>query len=353
MKKEKINDKKFLDVDHRKLIPIWIKEEEERRKIEKEEKLGAIDRKNFARIESLIKENQMKLIDPDYLHKIEPEAKEILLDGIKKALKEDKKIKLPTQYEREQQTLTFVQKISEKKQIIWPNGIFCRDDIFKPIVKNEAEVKCGFNDLEGNPDVNRVENWSIRAYAWGINGGDACAFQYYWRYRIWVPSFDTSKQPDRRLVIDPMAVLTGYYRLMSIPIYSNRYPWARARLYFYTGTWHHHWTGNSYEPEWTGWKRSFDTINRKISFGNILQYINISYPGTQVRTPDHFDPPGVLTQPNPINHYGMVEPYDVVDFYVRPVICASTHDVISYARNDYSLIDVPFVSAEFEEGYLL
>jgi hypothetical protein len=72
-----------------------------------------------------------------------------------------------------------------------------------------------------------------------------------------------------------------------------------------------------------------------------------------VTTPDHFDPPGVYTTPNPDNEYGLVKPFDVVDFYVSPAIYAETQSILSYAEINFSAVDVPFVTVSFEEGYLL
>lgn len=341
--------------DDRKLIPIWIQEEESRRVIEEQPPQLAVDPEIATKIEELLKTAIKDIIKPEILDKTKSQARDLLIKGIEKTAEKREREKLPTQYEREQSIMNFRRFLPSNRSLISPNMLENREDIFKPRVRNEAEVKSGFNNQEENPDVNRVENWSIWAYAQGINGGDACWSSLYWRYRIWVPDFDTSIQSDRRLVVTPMAVLSGYYDLFSIPVPPPilARPNALVRLDFGTGTWHWHYTGSSYEPEWTGWRISLGVVYREIIYLNAHQDISVPYPGTEVRTPARFDPPGVSTSPNPRNNYGMVKPFDVVDFYVRPRVCAITYDPISYARLDFSLIDVPFVVVDFETGYPL
>jgi hypothetical protein len=342
-----------LKPDHRKLISVWIEEETKRR--EQDERLPQlpIEEQTTKQIEDLCLHYAAPLFPAENRRELEKKAKTILESALKDRAAKREMMKLPSQFERDQQIMNFKSKMPGNKTIISPNAMEKREDIFIPRVRKEAETQNGVNNQEGNPDVNRVENWSIWCYAWGMNGGDACWSSLYWRYRIWVPSFDTSIQPDRRLVVDPMAVLSGHYELYGFyfPFLSS--PNASVFLRFWTGTWHWHYTGSGYEPEWTGWKRSHTLVDHSISYGNLYQNVAIPYPGTQVRTPARFDPPGVHTDPNPINYYGSVLPNDVVDFYVKPEICAMTSGMLSYAKIDFALIDVPFVTAAFETGYYL
>jgi hypothetical protein len=338
------------DPKHRKLIQIWIQEEKERLEREERPPQRPVDSGTAEEIQKLLKET-----DALGFEKIEKQARSLLEKGIEKATRDREKIKRPTQYEREQYCMKFRSLLPTGRDLVWANALENRKDIFPPRKNGRAEIKSGVHNEEGNPDINRVENWAIWAYVWAIFGGSAYNADLYWRYRISVPWFDTSVQPDRRLVVTPMAVLQGYYQLMAVLSSSFLGPETSVELFFWTGTWHWHFTGSSWDPEWTGWRRSFGTVSREITNGNIHQSIDIPYPGARVMTPARFDPPGVHTSPNPRNNYGVVVPFDVVDFYVRPALSADTdgNAMLSYARLDFSLIDVPFVTAEFEEGYLL
>ena len=173
-------------------------------------------------------------------------------------------------------------------------------------------------------------------------------------------SLNPTTTSPQRLVVTPMAALSGYYDLFAYhlwgtPVYLADQYAAQVYLHFYTGIWHWQYdTGSgSYNPVWSGWRSSYNVVNPGIISGNVHYDIDIPYPGTKVRTPDHMDPPGVLTQPNPINNYAVVTPNDVVDFYVRPRLCARTDGFVTYAKLDLSLIDVPYVIAELESGFHL
>lgn len=197
--------------------------------------------------------------------------------------------------------------------------------------------------------VARAENYTIWANAWGQNGGNACSDAPYWRYRIQIPNFDTSRQRDRRLVVTPRAQLNGYSELAEQPPRSS----AQAILRFWTGVWHHRYTGNGYNSNWSGWRRSYDVIRRDTVGASTRQTITVGSPGLVVSTPMVHDPPGRITQPNPINNYGLVRPNDIIDLYVNPQVCATTAGSPSSARIDYSFIDVPAVTVGLETGYIL
>lgn len=197
--------------------------------------------------------------------------------------------------------------------------------------------------------VPREEDHTIWANAWGRNGGGACSDAPYWRYRIRIPNFDTSRQRDRRLVVTPRALLNGYSELSQQPSRSS----AQAVLRFWTGVWHHQYTGSGYDSRWSGWRRSYDRIRRDTVGASTRQNVTVGSPGLVVSTPHVHDPPGRITQPNPINNYAVVRPNDVVDLYVNPQVCAATAGSPSYARMDFSLIDVPNVTVALETGYHL
>lgn len=353
-----MNNPNVPDAKHRGLIRIWLQEEEQRRKAEEQPPQLAVGAQSLAEVEKLFRTALKGAKAPSSMETIKKKAQALVTKGIEDAASGRGKVKLPTQYEREQCLMNFKRMLPVDRILVTQNAAENRDDVFIPTMKMLAGVKNGFNNQEGNPDVNRVENWSIWAYVWGRDGGDACWSSLYWRYRIWVPNFDTSRQSDRRLVVTPHAALLGYYDVFAQPSggifgFFQTSPQASVNFRFWTGTWHWHYNGVTYDPEWTGWKRSYDIVNRQTTHGNIHQDINVPYPGTEVITPSHFDPPGVITQPNPGNYYGSVKPFDVVDFYVRPQLCAQTDSYASYAKLDFSLIDVPFVTASFEEGYYL
>lgn len=197
--------------------------------------------------------------------------------------------------------------------------------------------------------VSRAENYTIWASAWGQNGGGSCSNVPGWRYRIGVPSFDTSRQRDRRLVVTPRAILTGYSDLVEQHGRSS----AQVVLQFWTGVWHHRYTGSGYDSRWSGWRRSYGVVSRNSVGSSTRQNVTVGSPGVAVYTPQVHDPPGRRTSPNPINNYGLVGPNDVVDFYATPQVCATTSESPSYARVDFSLIDVPSVWVALETGYNL
>jgi hypothetical protein len=348
-----MNNPKVPEIDHRKLIPIWIEAEKTRLEPEEPPLPKALDGETLAEIEKIFEASKKDARKPETKTKLTKQTGALVTKRMKKIIADRKKVKLPSQYEREQKIMELQRMMPPSMQLISPNMLDNREDVFKARIRGKGEVKGGFNNQEGNPDVNRVENWSIWAWAWAMNGSDTCVGSYYWRYRIWVGNFDTDIQPDRRLVVTPWAVLSGYYYLVAYE-FMNQYPFfARAKLRCWTGTWHWHYSRGTYNPEWSGWRRSRDVFRREISKGYIYDNINVPYPGTKVSTPARWDPPGVITQPNPINCYGAVAPYDVVDFYVLPEICVETQGLLTYSRLDFSLIDVPFVTAEFETGYYL
>lgn len=343
---------KKIPSDDRKLIQIWIELEKQREKDEDQAPLLAVDEKIVAEIEKAIEPVVQPRIPPADLERIKNETTAILKNWVNKVAAERPKTKLPSQYEREQKIMNFRRLLSPDVQLISPNAFEKREDIFKPRVRKEAEVKSDFISTEGNPDVSRVENWAIWAYALGMNGGDASWSGLYWRYRIYVPNFDTSIQPDRTLVVTPRAVLNGYYSIFASPIIGWFPLMASVAHRYYTGIWHWHYSPNGYEPEWVGWRRSYDVVSQQVtSYANIYQAINIGYPGTAVATPMVFDPPGRKTSPNPVNKYALVRPYDCVDFYVRPEVRVETIGFVTYAKIDFSLIDVPFVTVEYQTGY--
>jgi hypothetical protein len=340
------------NLEHRKLIPEWVKEEEQRQKLEETPPPLAVDADTAGEMQKLLLDAMNHGQAAQRFEEAQKKVRDLLTQGIEKIAAAREKAKLPTQYEREQKIMAIRRVLPPQIHLVSPNAIERRPDIFEPKIKGKAEAKSGNNNEEGNPDVNRIENWSIWAYVLASSGGFASWSDPYWRYRIWVPAFDTTVQPDRRLVVSPMAVLAGSYDLfaLSFMFFSCR---AAVTLRFWTGTWHWRFTGSTYSPEWSGWRRSFDVVGRESISINTHVNLNVPYPGTQVSTPSHFDPPGVVTQPNPINNYGLVKPDDIVDFYVRPELIADTGGPFSYARLGFDLIDVPFVTVDYQTGYLL
>ena len=352
-----MNDSSRPQPDHRKLIPIWIKEQEALlAELEKPPAL-AVDAETQSRIEALLDEDaQIKKggLRPSPSKQTIEKVDRLFGEAQEKIASKRARPKLPTQYEREQAIMKVQLKLPPEQVIVSPNAFEKREDIFAPRVKGTGRVDMDFINQEGNPDVYRVENWAIKASAEAWNGGYAYGASLYWRYRIRVPNFDTMVQPDRRLEVTPMTVLNGYYYLFSYRegISFDR-PNASVKLFFWTGIWHWRLTGGGYEPEWKGWRKSRSVISNGLINGSIGQDVDVPYPGTEVQTPLYWPPPGQTVSPNPINHYGSVGPLDVVDFYVCPAIVAQTYDPISYAGISLWYLDVPFVRAAFEIGFFL
>ncbi|HAF10698.1 MAG TPA: hypothetical protein DCK98_11545 [Chloroflexi bacterium] len=241
------------------------------------------------------------------------------------------------------------QQLPAGQHLVSPNGMQMRDDIFLPRHQGSSDLGSGLNDREGNPDVNRVEPWSIWAFAWAQDGGSADWSALHWRYRIWVPSSFPACEASWFLSVTPRAVLTGRYDLIALTLLSL-FGVSSARVVhrFWTGTWHWRNTAGTWTPTWNGWRPSYNVVDHSVSvWGNVSQSISVGYPGTAVQTPMEIPPPGVSIQPNPVNDYGIVAPSDVVDFYVRPELIVTTTGAPSYAKLDLSLIDVPFVIAEY------
>lgn len=341
-----MNDSNRPQPDHRELIPLWIKEEKARRAEEEKPAPLAVDAETQSKIEALL--------DKDFRGKkdgitrrpskqIIEKADRLLSGALKRMDSKRKKLKLPTQYEREQALMKMRLRLPSDQLAVSPCAQEKREDVFKPRVRSKAKVNLEFYDLEDSQDVRRRGDCYIQGYAEGRNGGEACASSLYWWYRIWVPNFDTSVQVDRRLQVTPIAVLRGYYRLFSIKTgISLDRPNASVKLSFWTGIAHWHHTTGDFQREWMGWHESQSVVYKGIINDNIGQDINVPCPGKQVRT--------LLS---PINCYGWVKPLDIVDFYVRPAICAKTVDPISYAGLQFDMLDVPFVRVSFETGYPL
>lgn len=343
-----LQGKKFSSA--RKLIPIWIELEKERKKAEEKPPSLAVEEKIVSQIEDIIKPIIKPRIPTETIEEIKKKCTDIIKNWNKKVSAEQMKKRLPMQYERDQKIMNFRRCLPSDVQLVSPNALEKREDIFKPKVGKEAGVKCDFINTEGNPDVNRVENWAIWAYAWAKNGDSAYHSGLYWRYRIWVPNFDNSTDSSRILKVTPRTVLDGYYKLFAFPLgfqfWSLSSPKASVTLRFYTGKWHHRYTPDGYDSKWVGWRRSEDVVHYEISDGNVHHDIKIPYPGIEVLSPRFFPPPGIGVSPNPINVYSYVDPYDVVDFYVRPMLFVKTKE-LSFAKLDFSLIDVPFVTVEY------
>lgn len=351
--------------DHRDLIQIWIREEADRRQICNQEPDVAIDEASMMQIERMINEKKGHPIEETIRH-----ADELLVEGFKALESKREKPQLPSRYEREVRILEFQRSLSHAETLILKTDHGIREDIFATIGNIQS-----FGDPGGGENVNherqtpgpvefsdvgdKIEG-AISRTVTGSGGKGGSWSAAYWRSRITAPAFDTSRQLDRRLVITPYVALVGNYSLCAGYVPSGPYkpqPFgpaqARVRLRFLSGICHWHWAGNTFEPEWSGWRASSDLVNRSITQGNIHCDIRVNYPGSGVSTPDHFDPPGVMTQPNPINNYAIVKPFDVVDFYLRPELLAYTQGFPSMASLAFSLLDCASITVRYEEGYLL
>jgi hypothetical protein len=334
------------------LVELWSKEEMARQEDDARTPQAAIEQEAAAEIERLLQPAGPGTDDLGQAQGTQARVSELLEQGLAAAARGRATPALPTFKEREQAIVSLRRSLAPDQVLVFPSAFDGRDDIFRPRVQGDADVQRHVASLAPSAGIPHEENWTINAFAWGKNGGDAVWSELYWRYRIRIGTFDTSKDATRRLEVNPWAAFAGYYDL-----FANGAT-AGVRLRFWTGTWHHQYNGTGYTSQWSGWRRSFDFVERHINVSiflqtNIHQDVNVPYPGSLIRTPDRFDPPGVSTHPNDVNRYGSVRQFDIVDFYVRPELSATTDRSPSYARIDFSLIDVPVVTMKLIEGYSL
>jgi hypothetical protein len=191
-------------------------------------------------------------------------------------------------------------------------------------------------------------------------GGSACGGrQNDWSFIFVVPDFDTTVQADRRLVIDPVVWTYGDYSLYAnqiwgsgICLFGSFCFGARVKIEFYTRIQRWKWNGYYYDlSSWINWRRSrINILFHSITEGNLQQEFNVF---SVIETPDHWDSPGTITQPNPINNYGTVKPYDIVQFFIEPYFCAETEGFVTYAALNIDYLNILYCVVRFETGYFL